>query len=503
MRKIRQVLRLALEQGASYRRIEESIGVGRDAIDSYVKRFKAAGLSWPLDELLDDAGLEARLFPSTHAIRSERPMPDFGLVHIEMREKGKGATIKAQHEKYLEENPDGLKLSRFTELYGRYVAKIDVYLRHTHVAGAQTQVDFTGSTLKIYLPDSEQPRKAQIFVGVLPASQYIYGEAIWSQTIPDWIAAHVRMFENFGGVTDVVVCDNLKSGVTKAHLREPVINAIYQNFADHYDTMVVPARAYTPRDKGSVENSVLIVTRKVLYKLRHRKFTSLEEANSAVQDEVKKLNSAKFAKFDATRQGLLDSIDRPALRPLPMTPFEYAEFRRVRIGLNYQFEHEGQWYSVPHTLAREEVDLRITLRVIEVSFNGRRVCTHQRVTIPGDPKVLPEHQPPSHRYISDFSDERAFEWAESIGQSTKALLIASFKSLRSREQKYRFMGSMKKLAEQYGQSVLDAACIHALEIGAFRIEHINSILVNRNHKADEGQEADFTHKNIRGGKEYE
>lgn len=277
MRKIRQVLRLAWEAHSSQRGIAKSLGLSRDVVTDYLTRATAAGLRWPLPLELDDAALELRLFPPLPADTARKPEPDWAAVHQEL--KRKGATLHVLHEEYLAAHPGGMCYSLFCERHRAWARTLKRYMRQTHVAGERVFVDYAGPTVAIVNPASGESRWAQVFVGVFGASSYTYAEAHWSQRLPDWIAAHTRMFTFFGGVPEVIVCDNLKSAVTKASRTEPVLNPTYQNLADHYGVLILPARPHKPKDKGKVENAVLVVERWILFRLRKRIFTSLAELN--------------------------------------------------------------------------------------------------------------------------------------------------------------------------------------------------------------------------------
>jgi transposase len=255
MRKIREVLRLSLDSRLSRRAVANSLGISRDAVGDYLVRAANAGLAWPLPSDLDDRQLEQRLYPPISTTQTRRPEPDWAEVHRQM--KRPGATLQALHGDYLAENLNGLQRSQFCELYRRWCRTIKSYLRQTHAAGGKVFVDYAGPMIAVHDAASGQVLKAQIFVGVLGASNYTYAEAHWSQQMPDWIAANVRMLEFFGGVPAFIVCDNLKSAVTRPSLTEPLVNQSYQNFAAHYDTTILPARAHKPKDKAKVEGHVL------------------------------------------------------------------------------------------------------------------------------------------------------------------------------------------------------------------------------------------------------
>ena len=221
-------------------------------------------------------------------------------------------------------------------------------------------------------------RQAEIFVAVLGASSYTFAAAVWTQSLADWIAAHVAMLAFIGGVPRQIVSDNLRAGITRACFYEPLVNRTYADMASHYGTAVVPARPYKPRDKAKVEVGVQVVQRWILARLRNRRFFSLAELNQAIRDLVDQLNDRPMRGWGATRRALYEQIDRPALLPLPPTPYEYADWKRCRVNLDYHVEIDKHFYSVPFRLLREEVEARITAKTVEIFHHGKLVATHLR-----------------------------------------------------------------------------------------------------------------------------
>lgn len=504
MRKIRQVLRLHFENHQSQRAIARSLGISRDVVADTLTRAAAAGLSWPLPEHGDDADLEARLFPAVRPGGAKRkPEPNWAEIHQALKQKG--ATLQVLHEEYLAEHPDGMVYSLFCQRHREFAQTLKRYMRQTYVAGERVFVDYAGPTMVVADQLSGQILHAQIFVGVLGASSYIYAEAHWSQSLPDWIAAHARMFEHFGAVPAVVVCDNLKAGVTKASRTEPVVNATYQDMANHYGTLILPARAYKPKDKAKAENGVLVVERWILFRLRKRVFTSLAELNAAIRALLAEANARPFQKLPGSRENAFDTIDRPAMQTLPAAPYEYAEFRKVRVGLDYHVEVDGVRYSVPFALARREVELRITAATVEVLHRGQRVASHARRV--GTVQVTdPQHMEAAHRHFGQWEHSHALEWASQTGSQVRRFVEVLLTGARAREQGYRAQTALKRLAKDFGNDRLDAACGRAMDIGAQTLSSLRSIL--RNHldqvpaARNDHQEASFDHPNVRGATYY-
>jgi transposase len=342
MRQVREVLRRKWACGLSDRKIAQSLRVSRPTVAEYVRRAQAAGLSWPLPDTLDDTALEGRLFATAaHTPMARRPTPDWAIVHQEL--KRKSVTLLLLWQEYKAITPDGLQYSQFCQAYRQWAGKLDLVMRQSHRAGETLFVDSAGQTMPVVNALTGEVREAAIFIAVLGASNYTFAEATWSQSLPDWIGSHVRAFTALGGVPQVVVPDNLKAAVSRAHRYEPTLNRTYADLAQHYGVAVVPARAAHPRDKAKVEVGVQVVERWILARLRHHTFFSLLELNTAIADLLVALNQRSFKKLPGSRQSLFESLDRPALRPLPAQPYEYAEWKLVRVNIDYHVEVEGHY----------------------------------------------------------------------------------------------------------------------------------------------------------------
>ncbi len=392
MRKIEEALRLK-SAGLSTRKIALSLGVGQSTVSEYLRRADRAGFGWPLPEGVMDACLETRLFrPQGGETRRGLAQPDWPAVHRELRRKN--VTLSLLWEEYRASHPDdGYGYSRFCELYRRWEGRLTPVMRQHHVAGDKLFVDYAGDTLDVVDPKTGEVREAQLFVAVLGASNYTFAEATWTQTLPDWIGSHVRAFAFLGGVPGQIVSDNLKSGVTKACFYEPKVNRAYADLAAHYDTAVIPARPYKPRDKAKVEVGVQVVQRWVAARLRGRRFFSLAELNAAIRELLAGINGKVTRHLGASRRDLFEQLDRPALKPLPAAPYEYAEWIERKVGLDYHVEIGRHYYSVPHQLLKTTLWARLTAKTVEIFHEGQRVASHVRSSTNRRHTTVPEHMP--------------------------------------------------------------------------------------------------------------
>ncbi len=499
MHKIRDALRLQAA-GLSKRQIASSLGVGRTTAREYLERAKGADLVWPLPDELTDEALERRLFAAPRTGETKkRPQPDWPVIHREKRRPG--VTLMLLWEEYRGVHPEGYGYSQFCELYRRWKGRLSATMRQTHLAGDKMFVDYAGQTIEIVDGLTGEVHDAQLFVAVLGASSYTYAEATLTQSLPDWTGSHCRAFSFFGGVTAQVVSDNLKSGITKACFHEPRVNRTYCELANHYDTAVVPARPYKPRDKAKVEVGVQVAERWILAALRNRRFFSLAELNAAIREGLDKLNSRVTRHLGSSRRALFEELDRPALKALPQEPYEYAAWKECRAGLDYHVEVDKHYYSVPHSLLREKLWARLTGRTLEIFHRGKRVAVHMRSSSNRLHTTVREHMPSSHRRYADWTPQRLKRKAGEIGPNTTTLVDVIMRERRHPEQGFRSCIGIIRLAKTYGSDRLEAACARALEIGTRSYTSVNSILKNnldrkRSEAATDGPA--ITHPNIRG-----
>jgi len=501
MRKIREVLRLTHALGMSRRLVGEATGIGKTAVGEYVRRAAVAGLGWPIPDEIDDAELERRLFPPPDAASSTwRTEPDWSYNHAEL--KRRGVTLALLWQEYRAEHVQGYAYSWFCERYSDWRKRISPTMRQTHLAGEKLFVDWAGDTMPVFDPTTGEEYCTHIFIAALGASNYTYAEARWTETLPDWIGAHVNAFTAIGGVSKALVPDNLKAGITKPSRYEPGINRTYQDLADHYGCVVLPARVMKPRDKAKVEVAVQIVQRFVLAKLRHRRFFSLAELNAAIRDCLAAINTKVMRHVGKSRNELLETIDRPALNALPTTPYSYAEWKRARVAPDYHIEVADHYYSVPSKLIREMVEARITSATVEIFHKGQRIASHAFSPVCNRHTTITEHMPSAHRRYAEWTPAKMMSEAALIGPAAIALVEAIMKAKPHPEQGFRSCLGIMRLVRTYGSKRVEAASRRGNDIGATTYGSIKSILQNgldkayANSKAPDGPP--IRHANIRG-----
>lgn len=509
MRKVRDVLRLKHELGRSHRQIGVAVGMSRCAVDKYVKRAEAAGLSWQKAKEMSDAEVEALLF--RHVGRntpSGRAPIDLGWVHAEMHKKGVTLQLLwVEYQDAVKSGPAQQKpygYSQFCDIYAVFREKLSPSMRQVHRAGERAFIDFSGYKPRIIDPATGDSIEVELYVMVLGASNYTYAEATRTQKLPDFVGATARGMEYFGGVPEMLVPDQLKSAVKKSDWCEPEINATTAEMAAHYGTAVVPARPGKPKDKAKVEQGVLLAQRWILACLRNRSFFSLEELNAAIRELLEVLNNKPFKKLAGSRRTAFESLDRPALAPLPPRRYEYATWRLgVGVNVDYHVEVDGRYYSVPCELIQQKVDLRVTETVVEVFHGGVRVASHERSHGPkGTPVTTPAHRPRSHREFGEWPPERLVAWAGKAGAATAEVAKTILESGPHVESGRRPCLALVRMGERYGKERLEAACERALRIGNPTRKSVEAILKSGLDRAPPRERAEsktVVHENIRGG----
>lgn len=508
MRKIREILRLKWKCKCSNHLIALSVGSSSSTVSECLRRAREAGLSWPLPEEVDDEKLTVLLYPPQRKIGTEeRGKIDWTHIHKEL--KRKHMTLMLLWQEYREHYPSGIGYSQFCHCYQEWSEHLDVWMRQTHKLGEKCFVDYAGDKMPIVLSiKTGELRYAEIFVATMGASNFTFVEATWTQQLPDWIQSHVNAFEFFGGTPEIIVPDNLKSGVRKAHRYEPDINPTYQDMACHYGVAILPARIYSPQDKAKVENAVLQVERQILAKLRDKSFFNLRELNQAIRRLLKNLNERPFQKIPGCRHSQFYELEKPALRSLPAARYHFAEWKKARAGADYHVELNDHYYSVPHTLIKKELDVRYTKHCVEIFYKGNRAASHLRSHNKNQHTTCKEHMPKHHQMYAEWTPERIINWASKTGVSTEKLVERVMESRAHPQQGFRSCLGILRLSKSYGQERLESACQRALEIGATTYKSIESILKNNLDQKPLCKQSETTlvptdHEYVRGQEYFE
>ncbi|MDO9352273.1 MAG: IS21 family transposase [Solirubrobacteraceae bacterium] len=498
MSKVREVLRVHWSLGRSVRETARATSTSHGVVSKIANRAKCAGLDWGAVDALGDEALEQRLYGGPKFSRSpERPLPDPAWMHVELRRPG--VTLELLHLEYLRENPKGFRYTAFCEVYRRWLKGRGVTMRQRHVAGEKMFVDYSGKRPSVADPTTGEIRAVELFVAVLGASNLTYAEVTWTQRIPDFLGAHVRAFEFFGGVSKITVPDQLRSAVRVPCKYEPTIARSYEDLGRHYGTAIVPARPGKPRDKAKVEVAVQVAQRWVIARLRNEIFFSLPELNVRIRELLEELNERPMKKLGGlSRRVLFERIEKSALSPLPADPFVVSEWCRAKVNVDYHVSVGKHLYSAPFVYVHEDVEVRLTHSTVELFHRGKRIASHVRSAKYGfTTDVL--HMPESHRQHFAGGDA-LLAWSSTVGPMTAALVQRLFDANPVREQGWRSAKGLQRLAKKYGDLRLEAACEQAVRFGARSYKPVERILALGRESAEREPQpgTPIAHENVRG-----
>ncbi len=489
MTNYREILRLK-SLGLKNTQIAESVECSRTTVVNVLELAKQKGLKYPLPELMSDKDVYETLFPAASG-KLKYKMPDYEHVYKELQRDG--VTLDLLWREYVDECRLAGELpyqsTQFNKYYNDFCAKKNATMHLTHKPGEVMQVDWAGDTTGIIDTDTGELIKVYVFVATLPYSGYSYVEGFFSMDQECWTTAHVNAYKYFGGVTKMIQCDNLKTGVVKHGRDEVELNRSYHELAEHYNTAVVPARVRSPRDKAFVEGTVGVISTVIIAALRNRQFLSLPELNEAIWNKLLEFNHKPFQKKDGSRASLFEE-EKPFLMQLPADPYELSQWKIATVGPNYHIAVDKMNYSVPHEYIKHKVDVRLTRNMVEVFFNGNRICSHVRLHgRPGQYSTNEDHMPPDHKKYVAWNGERFIAWAAKIGPSTETVVRAILSSYKIEQQGYKPCLALLKLADKYSVERLENACAKALTYTPQpSFKHVKSILASGQDKLDQKAE---------------
>lgn len=448
----------------SQRAIASSCDCSRNTVISVLNRAQERDISWPLPNDLTNGELHNFLFPEKKATQIQKT-PDFEYIHKELAKKG--VTLTLLWDEYCQKCHQTSEIpymyTQFCFHYRKYANVTKATLRIRRKPGEVMEVDWAGATafLKDNLTGEKIP--AYIFVATLPCTQYTYVEACLSQNTEHWILAHIHAFNYFGGIPEMIVPDNLRTGVDRSSLWDPKINRTYYEMAEYYQTAVVPARVRKPRDKASVEGNVGTVSTWIIAALRHQTFFTIGELNESVSQKLEEYNQKPFQKKTGSRQLSFLEEEKFALLPIPARPFELASWKQAIVPLDYHVVIDKNHYSLPYEYVKHEVEIRTTPKVIEVFYNHMRIASHLRIVGKENQFVtIPEHMPDNHRMYIEWDKEYILQWAHQVGESTHTVVNTIYDSSRVEKQAQKMCMGIMKLADKYSLERLEEACQQAL-----------------------------------------
>src|SRR5580658_5015540 len=503
MRKVRELIRLKYEARLSHEQIAGALAISKGVVAKYVARIERTGLEPGVLMSMSDAEVMAHIAPAPRAVSyGGRIRPDFAHLHAEL--KRPNVTLTLLWQEYCAANAEGLtyRFSQFADLYRQYVATLRRSMRQVHRAGEKLFVDYAGQSIGY----GREGDRAQIFVATLGASNYTFACATAHQRLVDWTGALVRALEFIDGVPALIVPDNARALIADPDRYEPRASATIEDLARHYGTAVLPARPYRPQDKAKVEVAVQIVQRWILARLRNRSFTTLADVDGAIGDLLPDLNTRAFKRLPGSRLSVYQSLDRPALKALPVSRYEFARYYEARVNIDYHIAIEDHFYSVPQALVHQKVEVRATARSVEILYRGARVAAHERSFTRFAHTTLPEHLPAAHRAHLEWSPGRLIRWGKQHGAACAEVIRQILSSRPHPEQGYRACLGLLRLERQHGAARLEAACARALLLGSARYQTVASILKLRTESLPVSEKENWSapeHAHLRGAKYYQ
>lgn len=506
MKSLKDLCRLLLTTPLSNRKIGAALAVSHNTAARYRGRLAEEALTWEAVAPLDEMALDRRLNTGRSQLLKDFITPDWNDIDREMVKTG--VTLRLLHEEYSEGlAASAMSESEFRRRYERHRRARGLVMRQIHPPGESLFIDYSGKRPSITDPATGDRTPVELFVATLGASRKTFALATLSQKLPDFIEAHVQAMRFFGGVSAYWVPDNLKSAVTSRTKDEgALINATYSECARHYDALVLPARPRKPKDKAAVEVGVQVAQRWILARLRNRGFHTLAELNAAIQALTERLNDRPMRHCDnQSRNQLFETLDRPALKPLPPQPYEFADWTlNVRVGQDYHIAHAGHYYSVPFHLVGTKVNVRVSHREVAAYHRDRRVASHPRSADVGGMSTMAEHRPATHRAFAEDKPAALVTWVKAQGGGIHQFFQNHMERHRQPTLSVRACQGLQRLGRQYGLERLQAACIRANAMGAAGIQSVESMLRRGLESApltiDRAANADPlpTHDNVRG-----
>lgn len=509
MRKVRELLRLSCQENKSARQAAQIVGIGKTAASHYIAGFKSSGLSYSAIQQLSDTDL-LQAINVKKATENQRYQELSQLFpYFEKELKRTGVTLQLLWEEYKPDRKEHYEFSQFCHHFRLWRKESKVSMHMEHKAGDKLFVDFAGQKLSITNPTTGEITHYEVFVAVLGSSQYSYIEAVASQQKADWIAVNENALRFFGGVPAAIVPDCLKSAVIKANKYEPEINASYADFAEHYGTVILPARAMHPQDKSLAENFVRSAYTHIYAPLRNQVFFSIEELNQAIWERLEVYNQKKFQQRDYSRQFLFDQVEKKELRPLPRDYYDLKEFCQIKVQYNQHIylKADKHYYSVPYQLTGKEVNVVYSSKNVEIYHNNLRVAMHLRNRHPYGYSTIKEHLSAEHQYVAKWSPRRFIKWAGEIGPEAERVITLVLESRSHPEQAYKSCMGILGLEKKYGKASFLKACGKALELNCIQYKFIKNTLETKAFNLTQESETENLgvlpkHENIRGKDMY-
>ena len=505
MRKVKTLFKL-YSGGVSKRKISSQLGISRNTVSKYIRFFKSYKLTTYEISALSVEELHKLFLTKTKEKSQQLKTLEQYFPYFDKEIKKTGVTQRLLWKEYKERHPDGYQFSQFRYWYLEWRKEVSPVMHFNHKAGDKLFIDFTGKKLTIVDKYTGELEELEVFVCVLGASQYTYVEACKSQKKEDFIRCIENALWFYGGVPRALVTDNLKAAVTKSNRYEPKINETFSDFADHYETTILPTRAYKPRDKAIVENAVRIIYTRVFAKLRKETFHSETAINKRILELIKEHNNMSFRGREYTRASLFQELELSQLNALPVKRYELKQYAKGTVHKNSHiyFNKDKHYYSVPYQYIGKRIRIVYSESFIEVYYKYNRIALHPRHRKKYAYTTTKEHMASHHNFVSEWSSEKFIRWAGNIGQDCQDYIIKILDKKQHPEQSYKSCMGVLQLNKKVGRIRLNNACKRALDYGAYNYNIIVNILEKGWDVIEDTPEEQSqvpNHKNIRG-KEY-
>jgi transposase len=510
MRKIREIIRLDEQAGLSRRQIAQATGVSRPIVSQTIGKARVHGLNHEAVRQMNDSKL-AELFTEPKKTMSKADLLARNFPSFARELKKPGVTLQLLWEEYRRENPSGLHYTQFCFHYQKWREKARISMHNEHKPGDKMFIDYTGRKMEITSVETGEQTQCEVFVAILPCSQYTYAEAALSQNQESFMRSTENALRYFGGVVSAIVPDNLKSGVIKADIYEPDLNPLFADFAEYYRCAILPARAGKPKDKAHVENAVKIIYTRVFAPLRHTVFHTLEDLNRAIREKLEEHNNLLFQKMEISRKALFIEVERGHLKPLPFYRYPLKHFQNnSTVAFNYHVElkEDKHYYSVPYLLRGKKVNFIYDERNVAIYHDNVRIYQHRRNRQNYRYTTIREHMPPQHRFKDNWNPDKLKWWASNVGEDTLRAVSLILEVKPYPEQAYKSILGVLNLATKHGHTALNLACRKACNMERVNYHFIKEqaeYIRDQYEKENESKQLSLLppdHENIRGNEYY-
>ncbi len=505
MGQVKQLLMMH-QQGVSNKGISRVLCVSKNTVKVYLNRYLAMKTAIDILLKMDDFSLEKMFFSGSPSYKEPRYDDLKGRLEYFVKElKRTGVTRFILWEEYKENLTHYYSYSQFCYHLQQHLQSSKPSMVLNHNPAEKMFIDFTGDKLSYVDIHTGEVIECEVFVACLPYSDYGFAIAVNSQRIEEFIHAVKSSLLFFGGVPQVIVPDNLKSAVIKTHRYEPSINQALEDLANHYGTVISPARAYKPKDKALVENHVKLIYSRVFAKLRNRTFFSLAELNEAIVILLKNHNQTRMQNRDYCREEKYLADEKSLLKALPETDFEIKHYKELKVAKNghIMLFEDKHYYSVPYQYIGRKVKVVYTRSLVCAYYNSDQIAVHERIYAIGKYSFKPEHLCSHHRHYLELSSEYYKTQASKLSPKLEELIAIIFTNAECPETHYRTCDGLLNLARKTPQEKMDIACSIAISSKLHTYHFIKNVL--ENNVMQEQVETDYKplplHENTRG-KEY-